>query len=245
VTVIGAPVDAPWRLCQLISEQGLFDTAAITDDDLGRVQDYKSQTHRAELERSFSSRDEFLASMEIVCTFQSALTAPLARSVQILAKTNQFNLTTRRHSAVEVEQFAAAPGGQAIALRVRDRFGDSGVVGLALARTEGETCLIDSLLLSCRVIGRGVETALLAVIAENARRAGACRLVGEFIPTKKNQLCASFYSDHGFLPLPQTDGSSSRFYELDLTDTLPSTPKWITIEGDQVHEHAAGTVVAS
>ena len=86
----------------------------------------------------------------------------------MLAKTNQFNLTTRRHSAAEVEEFASSAGGQAVAVRVRDRFGDAGVVGLALARNQGDSCFIDSLLLSCRVIGRGIETALLAHLADNA-----------------------------------------------------------------------------
>ena len=83
-------------------------------------------------------------------------------------------------------------------VRVRDRFGDAGVVGLALARNEGDSCHIDSLLLSCRVIGRGIETALLAYLGEHALRTGARRLVGEFIATKKNAPCANFYTDHGF-----------------------------------------------
>ena len=176
-----------------LAAQPFFDAAVVTDDDVNRLNEYKAQAQRAELADSAGNRDEFLASLEIVCTFLSALEAPLARSVQLLAKTNQFNLTTRRHSAAEVEAFASIPGGQAVAIRVRDRFGDAGVVGLALARTEGRFLLIDSLLLSCRVIGRGIETALLAHIAENAIRAGANRLVGEFIATKKNAPCADFY----------------------------------------------------
>ena len=97
-----------------------------------------SQAQRAELASTAGNRDEFLASLEIVCTFLSALDAPLARSVQLLAKTNQFNLTTRRRSAAEVEEFASYPGGQAVAIRVRDRFGEAGVVGLALARNDGD-----------------------------------------------------------------------------------------------------------
>ena len=130
------------------------------------MNEYKAQAQRAELASNIGNRDEFLASLEIVCTFQSALQAPLARAVQLLAKTNQFNLTTRRHSATEVEEFASADGGQAVVVRVRDRFGDAGVVGLALARSQGDSCHIDSLLLSCRVIGRGIETAILAYLGE-------------------------------------------------------------------------------
>ncbi len=199
IAVIEAPVQEPWKLVERLSSQSFFDAAVVTDDDVNRLNEYKAQAQRAELAGSAGNRDEFLASLEIVCTFLSALDAPLARSVQLLAKTNQFNLTTRRHSAAEVEEFASYPGGQAVAIRVRDRFGDAGVVGLALARNEGDSCLIDSLLLSCRVIGRGIETALLAHLADNAKRAGAKRLIGEFIATKKNAPCADFYLDHGFV----------------------------------------------
>jgi FkbH-like protein len=163
--------------------------------------------------------------------------------VQLLAKTNQFNVTTRRRSAAEVEDFAA--NGQAWVIRVRDRFGDAGVVGLALARNEGNTCYIDSFLLSCRVIGRGVETALLAFIAENAQRAGATRIIGEFIPTKKNAPGASFYADHGFTQKPQTQDSNSIFYEFDLTTGALTSPRWITLEGKESNELSANTVLSS
>jgi FkbH-like protein len=175
------------------------------------------------------------------------LDAPLARSVQLLAKTNQFNLTSRRHSAAEVEEFAASAGGQAVAVRVRDRFGDAGVVGLALARTKGDTCSIDSLLLSCRVIGRGIETALLAHLGANAVRAGATRLVGEFIPTKKNAPCVDFYLDHGFVKDVSSKETSpdSVFYQLDLTTTTLESPKWLTLEGNESNEFSASAVVAS
>jgi FkbH-like protein len=247
VAVVGAPVDEPWKLVELLSKQQFFDAAVVTEDDVNRLSDYKAQSQRAELAGSAGSRDEFLASLGIVCTFLSALDAPLARSVQLLAKTNQFNLTTRRHSAAEVEEFASTPGGQAVAIRVRDRFGDAGVVGLALARTKGDSCLIDSLLLSCRVIGRGIETALLAHLADNAIRAGAKHLIGEFIATKKNAPCADFYSDHGFVKdqSSQDAPTDSVFYQLDLTTSAPSSPSWLTLEGNESNELSASSVVAS
>jgi len=238
VAVVEAPAQEPWKLVELLSEQPFFDAAAITEDDVHRAEEYKAQARRAELASSARSRDEFLASLGIVCSFQSALQAPLSRAVQLLAKTNQFNLTTRRRSAAEVEEFASATGGQAVVARVHDRFGDAGVVGLALARRQGDSCWIDSLLLSCRVIGRGIETALLAYVGEHASRAGAKRLVGEFIATKKNIPCATFYSDHGFTKFVPTDeiSSNSEFYELDLTVSHPTYPKWVTVEGNESYE---------
>jgi FkbH-like protein len=235
VAVVEAPALEPWMLVEILSEQPYFDATAVTEDDVHRSDEYKAQARRAELAGSSSSRDEFLASLGIVCIFQSALEAPLSRAVQLLAKTNQFNLTTRRRSAAEVEEFANATGGQAVVVRVRDRFGDAGVVGMALVRKQGDSCEIDSLLLSCRVIGRGIETALLAYVGDQALQDGAKRLAGEFIATKKNAPCATFYSDHGFTRyIPSEEASrDSEFYELDLTASVPTYPKWITVEGNK------------
>jgi FkbH-like protein len=247
IAVIGAPVDEPWKLVEMLSEQPFFDTNVVTEDDVNRVGEYKAQAQRAELANSAGGRDEFLASLGIVCTFVSALQAPLSRSVQLLGKTNQFNLTTRRHSAAEIEAFAAAEGGQAIAVRVRDRFGDAGVVGLALASNRGDSCYIDSLLLSCRVIGRGIETAILAHIAERARKTGAKKLIGEFIATKKNAPCADFYSEHGFARVSPENQNPAEgvFYELDLSTSAPSSPEWITLEGNELNELATSAVVSA
>ncbi len=247
VAVIEAPVQEPWRLLELLGDQSFFDVVRVTADDRNRVTEYKAQAQRANLEASAGGRDEFLASLGIVCTLQSALEAPLARAVQLLAKTNQFNLTTRRHSASDIEDFAADPAGQAVVIRVRDRFGDAGVVGLALARNQGSTCLIDSLLLSCRVIGRGIESALLAHIAQRGAQLGATRLVGEFIPSRKNAPAATFYPDHGFVCLSDQpdDITGALHYELDLTTTMPVTPAWITSEGTLIDELAASTRLPS
>ena len=236
VAVVEVPALEPWKLVEILSEHPYFDAARVTQDDVHRAEEYKAQARRAELAGRVSSRDEYLALLGIVCGFESALHAPLARAVQLLAKTNQFNLTTRRRSAAEVEEFANTPGGQAVVVRVRDRFGEAGVVGLALARMQGDYCRIDSLLLSCRVIGRGIETALLAHIGEQARRSGANRLIGEFIATKKNAPCADFYSDHGFIRFipPDITLADSVFYQLDLTASTLNYPEWITLEGNTI-----------
>ena len=248
VACVAAPVDEPWRLLERLTDEAFFDVARVTEDDRNRLGDYKAQAQRAELEETAGGdRESFLASLGIVCSFGSAVEAPLARAVQLMGKTNQFNLTTRRRSATDIEQIAGEPGGQAIAVRVRDRFGDAGVVGLALARTVGDVCVIDSLLLSCRVIGRGVETALLAQIAATAVRHGATRLVGEYVPTKKNAPCATFYAEHGFVKADDAAiGSGSaeeglERYALELNHNLPAMPAWLTPEGmlfDELRDRA-------
>jgi FkbH-like protein len=247
VAVIQAPVEEPWKLVEILSEQPFFDALSVTEDDVNRLHEYKTQAERAKLEDSAIDRNDFLASLEIVCTFQSALQAPLARAAQLLAKTNQFNLTTRRRSSAEIEEFASVEGGQAVVVRVRDRFGDAGVVGLALARNHDESCIIDSFLLSCRVIGRGIETALLAHISQRAFEMGARQLVGEFIQTKKNALCANFYRDHGFVDRDEKNAgdSGTKFFTLDLNASVPTSPEWIKVEGYESNERSRSPVFTS
>ncbi len=243
VAVVEVDVAEPWRQVAQLAQEWFFDAATVTADDRNRSQEYKAQAQRAALSENATSREEFLASLDIVCTFLSAADAPLERSVQLLAKTNQFNLTTRRYSTNEVMGFVADPQCQAVAVRVRDRFGDAGVVGLALARQEGDRCWIDSLLLSCRVIGRGIETAILARLAEQAASSGARWLMGEYIETKKNVPCREFYPEHGFDHDPALSAGDTVVYRLNLAATLPESPAWLTLEGNESYELAASAVV--
>lgn len=229
VSVIHVPPDEPWRIVQKIMSTGAFDAASVTEDDRNRTAQYRAEAQRSQLESSAVSRDDFLRSLEIAAKVLDARDAPLERTVQLLHKTNQFNLTTRRYSAAEVQQFAEATHGLAIALRSRDRFGDSGVVGVALCRQQADACHIDSFLLSCRVIGRGLETALLAHIADCAFRYGAAQITAEYIPTKKNSVCRDFYPDHGFEAVSE-QGDGTILYRLQIDQDRPQIPAWIQWE---------------
>jgi FkbH-like protein len=112
-----------------------------------------------------------------------------------------------------------------VSIRVKDRYGDNGLVGVAITRDRGETCELDTFLLSCRVIGRGVESALLAYVAEQGLLAGRTRLEGWFLPTKKNAPAREFYSTHGFQAVTETpDGV---FWGIDLRAGAPVWPDWI------------------
>jgi FkbH-like protein len=204
-------------------------------DDRNRITDYKAQLQRGNLEKQLTSKEDFLVSLGIVCQVVNAVDAPLNRTVQLLSKTNQFNLTSRRHSLTEVEMLANKPGNIAVALRVRDRFGDSGVVGVALCHRNNDTGIIDTFLLSCRVIGRGIESALLWHLSQEAIKDGITTIIGEYIPTPKNSVCSTFYTDHGFRLLNECknitlESANSQFYCLDLTKTLPEKPHWISFD---------------
>jgi FkbH-like protein len=223
VLVVEVPQGEPWMLVRRISESGAFDSLNITEDDRRRTEEYKAQSKRAELDRTISSREEFLKSLHIVCTVSDGLGANLPRTVQLINKTNVGLLVSER-------------GARVLTVRVADCFGDAGLVGVAIYLQREACAYIETFLLSCRVIGRGIETALLGCLAAEARSRGALRLFGEYMATSKNQISADFYPRHGFVEtnqkLPDMTAGDGVLYEFDLGAGVPETPSWIAIEGD-------------
>ena len=123
----------------------------------------------------------------------------LGRIVQLINKTNQFNLTTRRYTEQQVLAVMADAGAFGLQIRLLDRFGDNGIIAIVIGRIdERRDCRIDTWLMSCRVLGRGVEAATLALLAEQARGLGAVRLVGEYLPSAKNAMVSGHYRKLGF-----------------------------------------------
>jgi len=143
-------------------------------------------------------------------------------------KTNQFNATTRRYQTPDLERFLASPAHHVYTLDVADRFGDHGLVGAAIVVEEPGAWRIDSVLLSCRAMGLSVETVLLKRIYDAARARNVPRLVGEFIPTRKNGPTADFYSRHGFRQDGEIDGSQT--WSLDLRTERIDDPAWIAVQ---------------
>jgi FkbH-like protein len=152
----------------------------------------------------------------------------LPRIAQLTNKTNQFNLTTRRYTESDLLALQAE-GFEIFGIHVADRFGDSGLVGVAILGPVVDAAReIDSLLLSCRVMGRQVETALLDHLAELTRSGGATTLRGAFIPTAKNVPARDCYQRHGFELVDElSDGGS--VWGLDVSDYSPRAPDWLTV----------------
>lgn len=181
-----------------LADCGCFDLTSLTTEDLSRSQLYAEDLQRRELQTQTGSLEDFLRGLDMTLTFGLADEQSLPRIVQLLGKTNQFNLTTRRHNAAELQAMLNA-GGIILWAKLRDRFGDNGLIAVGIVLPEDAvTWRLDSFLMSCRVIGRGVETALLAALAGAAKNRGAESLIGEFIPTSKNQPSAYFLKQHGF-----------------------------------------------
>ncbi len=229
VTVIELPAD-PMRYAAAVLECPVFERLSLTDEDRRRGHLYTEQQRRAELQRSAASLEDFLRSLEMRMAMRPARAASLPRVAQLTQKTNQLNLTTRRYSEPEIQALAADPGVHVYEVGVHDRFGDSGLVGVAIARRVDDAWEIDTLLLSCRVIGRSVETAMLARLAADARDDGAARLRGWFLPTRKNAPARDVYPSHGFSRAEDSDGATR--WELDLRGAGPRWPDWISDRTD-------------
>jgi FkbH-like protein len=142
-------------------------------------------------------------------------------------KTNQFNLTTRRYSGQDIERLSATPGWAIYSVRARDRFGDSGIVGVAILHAASGEAEIDTLLLSCRVIGRGIETALLAFLVDECRAGAVRQLQGWFYPTAKNSPAAEFYMKHGFAKAAEKPLGT--LWTLAVADARIECPAWIAL----------------
>lgn len=212
VECIQVPEDAA-RFLQHFNAFRLFDREQVSDEDRIRSEMMIQERERQTLGASLSAED-FTKALQLAVDFFEIKDEHVARVTQLIGKTNQFNLTTRRRAAGEVAALRDSPGSKVFAWRVADRFGDYGLVGVIIAERSGDSIMLDTFLMSCRVLGRGVESAIFAALAEYARSVGASQLVGQYIPSAKNSLVANLYRDHGFEPAQNgywNSGDLSRF----------------------------------
>ena len=214
--VLTLPVPAePIKYLKVLHESRAFDRLSLTEEDLHRGKMYREQTARHQLQQSATSLQDFLNDLQMTVSIEHVNDFAFPRVVDLLQKTNQFNLTTRRHSAGQLKTMLDDSTYGVFCLRVTDRFGDNGIVGVAIVQRRDETACIESFLLSCRVIGRTVETAFLSFLADWAKDWDLRALEGEFIPTAKNAPAADFYARHGFTQVGETTPASR--WRLDLT----------------------------
>ena len=182
-----------------LEEYPYFEPSAFTSADRDRAGQYRARARAAELAASADTLEDYQASLGMQARVGGidALSAP--RVVQLLNKTNQFNLTTRRRNRAELEAFLAREGAIGLQVRLADRFADHGLIAVALAevrRREGRALEIDTLLMSCRVLGRGVESLVLAELARRAAEAGCTAVTGSLPPHRTQR--------HGGRPLRPT-----------------------------------------
>ena len=203
--VIQVP-DRPYLMAQVVADLPEVDNIRLTDEDKRKGEMYRAQAARRELEQSSATPDlkEFLRELQMKVAIEPATSFSIPRIAQLTQKTNQMNTTTRRYTEAQVQSFVTDPECGVYSVSASDRFGDHGIIGVLILQHEGVDCRIDAFLLSCRVIGRGIEETVLEFAAAQARERGRHRLVGEFIPTAKNAPAADVFPKAGFTKIDDT-----------------------------------------
>jgi FkbH-like protein len=172
-----------------------FDAPALSDEDVRRAQMYVAERRRGEERARVGSVDSWLGTLGTGLAVEELHPANRQRVVQLLNKTNQMNLSTRRMTEPELAAWADAPGRTLWAFRVADRFGDAGLTGIASLEVEGGEARIVDFVLSCRVMGRQVEEAMVSLLVDEARARGARRVAARYLATPKNVPCLRFWTD--------------------------------------------------
>lgn len=229
VTVIHLP-GRPELYVETLCAEGLFDVLGLSDEDRRRGQLYQQRAQAETMLSASSNIEDYYRDLAMTLSIAPVDQASLARAAQLTQKTNQFNLTTIRYSEAELAKRIADPHWLAITVGVRDRFGDNGIVGVMMARAAEDHLDIDTFLLSCRVIGRAVESAMLAHLCDVAQARGLKKLCGRVVPTDKNVPVRDLFEKHGFSKQSE-DKSGSTNWELDLARGPVQRPSWFGISG--------------
>lgn len=211
-----------------------FEKVAILEEDLQKTRQYRENRERQELEAATGDLGSYLASLRTEITLVRARKDDLPRVHQLFTKTNQFNLTTQRYSTTEVERFLASPFCELWVARARDRFGDLGTIGAVLLKKEPRVVKVDSFLLSCRAMGRGIETALMNHVKGRFLEERAnLEIRGCFIPTAKNKPVENFFEDQGFRVLERGD-AGEKIYSLRRGEVQMIDCDWIRVTHDEL-----------
>jgi FkbH-like protein len=223
--------DDPTGYPVALAEGGYFEGLAVTEEDRERTSQYQGNKAREALKAAVTDLPSYLRGLEMQLIWKRFDKIGLQRIVQLINKSNQFNLTTRRYTDEDVVAMMADPHAFGLQLRLTDRFGDNGIIAVIIGRLrENKDLYIDTWLMSCRVLGRQVEPTTLNLIAKQAAGLGARRLIGEYIPTKKNGMVKDHYARLGFAVMEADPAGGSRNI-LDLADFAPAETFIHVVEG--------------
>lgn len=221
----------PELFIRALLEDGVFDSLNFSLEDRRRGELYRQREQAEQLRGTSGSLEDFYRSLEMEISFAPVDKSTLARSAQLTQKTNQFNITTIRFSESEIAERCNDPEWLLATVNVRDRFGDNGIVGLVMAHFGSDRLEIETFLLSCRVIGRGVETSMLAYLCRQAMNRSIHLVYGRIIPTAKNVPVRELFSGHSFQKTSEKE-TGETVWTLDLNKDLVAWPDWIKVSTD-------------
>lgn len=205
-------IGAPEHYIRVLDKSGFFEVTTLSKDDLKRTEMYQENARRNNLMASFENYEDYLLSLEMHAEIGAFVPAYMSRIAQLTNKSNQFNLTTRRMTQENIESCAADPNQITLYGKLEDKFGDNGVVSVVIGRMDGEDLHIDLWLMSCRVLKRDMEFAMMDELVDKAQKAGVRRILGYYYPTAKNAMVKEFYKTQGF-SLVSEDASHNTIWE--------------------------------
>lgn len=203
------PYELPLFYASLV--ENCFRTYSLTSEDKKKTAQYKANAQRAEAQEHFSNLDDFIRSLEIKIQIDKLNEFNLPRIAQMTQKTNQFNLTTRRYTESDILSLSEK-GAEIYCISVSDKFGDNGITGEIIVNIKGDKAVIDTLLLSCRILGKGIENAFVKTVINNLIDSGIKEIEARYIPTAKNAQVADFYDRFGFVVVDES--SEDKKYKL-------------------------------
>ncbi len=217
----------PALYARTLSAAGYFEAVTFSEDDRKRASYYAGNAQRVSLERQVGDLAGYLASLEMEIEFRPFDEVGRSRITQLINKSNQFNLTTRRYTENDVARFESDPANTSLQVRLHDKFGDNGMISVVICRwTDSGVGEIDTWLMSCRVLGRRVEDAVLRELLRHAKHKGVSKLRGTYVPTSRNRLVEQHYAKLGFTHVAQqTDGTT--IWELDVACASVDPPPMI------------------
>jgi FkbH-like protein len=234
VFVVDLPPD-PVGYARAVREAPVFERLQVLEEDKERTRYYSEQRHREAL-ASAATPEDFLRGLQMRAVIAPVSPRTLPRIAQLTQKTNQFNLTTRRYTETDIRRLMDNESADVMYVRLRDKVADLGIIGVAIMRSVAGVAEIDSFLMSCRALGRGVESVMLDELRRRAEERGCSTMRGLYIPTAKNAQVAAFYQSAGFNPVGD-DGTRHSF--IAEVSTLPRSEKPITVVRINTPQHRA------
>ncbi len=198
-----------------------FEAVNLSKEDLARAASYAANAERTTRAATYKDYGEYLDSLDMSAEIEPFQSVYLERIVQLINKTNQFNLTTRRYTSAEVEAIASGPNYIALYGKLKDTFGDNGLVSVIIGRREAADLHLDLWIMSCRVLKRDMEIAMLDTLVAHARAAGVERITGVYLRTPKNAMVEDFYGKSGFTPVSSADDGSRSVWSLPVAGYSP------------------------
>ena len=224
-------LERPEEYAKIIDRSGFFEVTNLSEDDRKRTAMYQENAKRAQEEAAFENYEDYLKALNMKAEIKSFAPVYMARIAQLTNKSNQFNLTTRRYTQPEIEEAAANPDYITLYGKLEDKFGDNGVISVVIGHNIENVLHIDLWIMSCRVLKRDMEYAMMDTVAEACKKQGITEIRGYYYPTAKNGMVKEFYALQGFEKIKEDEQGNTE-WRLSLADGYEVKNHVIDVEND-------------